>query len=596
MLRLVGLIRVSTEKQAEDNGLDRQRSAIEAIAKAHMAELRVVELKGVSGPYVADDPAWQGTILPSLKQGWHLAVDAIDRLIRADRFDLRVLQDIQQIGAKVYTPNGVQDFGRSQDTLLATILAGLGGFEKAEIKRRMMGGRVAARRAGKAATGAHAMPTGILYDRDTGWAIEPVGADRVRRAFEGIARGESLSFVSQALGCQPPSISRWIENPVYRGCLSARWGSLDLGQETRVFAEDEAVVSEATWRAANTRLRASHEDARKRRASAAPGIWASSYLFSDHEQPTGMVRFGGVQDLDGSKYCKHVLYGRSSKSKSNAYLCRCSYPMPRWVEKLEPCGLKALRADRTNAALDRYLDDLTHDASVAKAIRAAFAVPARDTKAERTRVEKSLAELDKREARLVDLHLDGAMSRAVYDSKRAGIERDRKALQGELASLDAQKGPSADDLTALVASWAWDPSWPPARKREWLARYVPGGIQVSNEGIMSAMVRVPFPEGAVDFRVADGRSWDDLIGISALASVHDPKPAGCAAGMTTREVSAFLGVPHSSFLYAVAHGTVPKPALLAGRYYCWMPAEVEAARQALTPRTHPAAAGRTRRA
>lgn len=609
MLRLVGLIRVSTEKQAGENGegLERQRTAIRDIAKTRKAaELRLVELPGVHGYSVADTREWSEVVV-LLRQGWHLALDSIDRLLRAEDFDFRVYQDVKAAGAVIYTPAGVQDLGEPQGALLATILGAFGGYNRHALLRQMKMGRIAARKAGKWASGAHTFPTGVLHDERNGWSIEPAGAARVRQAFEAIAAGKTLLATAKALGCHPPTIVRWIKNPIYRGVLRATFGSMDLGKgEIRVFPEGESVVSESVWRTANARMQESQALRRKRRNEAAPGIWASSFLYSAYEVP-GVDPQGGVQKLDMDAAPRHVVYGRTDTKQATTYICRCQYPSPTWTNKPAKCGLQPLRADRVNAALDRYLTDLTRSEDVLDAMRAALSDPPPDTTADKARIEKALAELDRREARLVDLHLDAGVSRAVFDAKRQQIERDRYALKTELAFLESPKGPTTADVDALLATWVWDSSWSPTRKREWLAKYAPGGIRVGKEGVYSVRIRIPTEsgngvtvkvrmtdvEGDIDIAAAGtkpaatfpgevGRTWRGLIKISALASVRDARSHRIPAGtLTTREVALALGVAHSSFQHDVAHGVVPRPALLVGRTYCWTPAEAEAARAAL---------------
>jgi hypothetical protein len=88
-LRLVGLLRVSTPSQAgdENEGFDRQREAIDLIAKGlGAAVVKFVEFKGVHGWALTNEPGWQD-VLVLLRAGWGLAVQNINRLLRAKDFD-----------------------------------------------------------------------------------------------------------------------------------------------------------------------------------------------------------------------------------------------------------------------------------------------------------------------------------------------------------------------------------------------------------------------------------------------------------------------------------------------------------------------------
>lgn len=587
-LKLIGLLRVSTEKQ----DADRQRDAVEAVAKnTEAAELRVIELKGVHGWSVADSPEWHDVVMPLLRQGWHLALDSMERLLRADNFDFRVYQDVRSAGGLIYTPVGIQDLKEPQGALLATILGAIGGFERTEILRKMGNGRIAARKRGAAATGAHAMPTGLTYSKDDGWAIEPVGAARVRRAYESIASGASLTTTARAVGVHPPAITKWVRNPIYRGSLRSTWGDTDLGGEIRVM--DDPIVPEPLWRAANARLDTSSSQARKRRERGAPDIWASAYLFSALEP----LSFDFSKDEP-----KHVLYGRSSKRQSTTYMCRCQYPTLTGYALPDSCGHPTLRADRVNAALDRYLTDMTRDAEVVKAIRSSVKRNTRDVKADKKRIMKALKQSDRKEDILVGLRTDENISPSIYNKRRGIIEHERATLMKELDTLDAEShGPSPDDIEAMVSAWQWDEGWTHTQKRKWLAQYVPGGIWVSPDGIEGLTLRVPTAGGGSDvvmigdekieiggtvdvaFHPGIARSWTDLIGISALTSVRDPKPSKIPDGtLTTKEVAKLLEVPPTTFAHHVAHGVIPRPASQVGRYYAWNTDDISKAREAIS--------------
>lgn len=586
-LRLVGLVRVSSEGQVGEDGegLDRQRAAVQRIAQAHGATLRIVEIHAVSGPYVADTPEWTGVVRPLINQGWHLAVDAVDRLIRADSFDFRVLQDLKRAGALIYTPSGVQDLNRAGDTLLATILAALGGFERSEIERRMRDGRLAARQRGEWAVGRHLLPTGCTYDMDARrWGVEPDGAAKVRAAFEAVAAGQSVLGTARNLGVDTKVVHGWIRHPIYRGYLRDTIGDIKLDGEVQVYGgkdQEAPIVSEATWRTANARLDANATTHRRRRDKVAPTVWASTYLYSGHSEWRPLSP-GLEESTTGHR---HVVYGRSPKHDhaTITYQCACLLPTS-WAAGKDQCGLRPMKAERVNMALDAYLTALTHDPSILEDIKASLTVQGTDPEVERTRIRKALHKLDTKEERLVEIRLEGQYSKAVLDKQAAKIREERERLERALAALDAPSGPTAADVDRMAEGWGWDATWEPARKREWLAAHVPGGVTITNEGIESIGLRVPCEGGEHTYHGGPARTWESLIGITARASVIGPKqwPAGTCG---TSEAAKRLGVKATNLAKWANNGTVPQPALRSQRHLAWTEADIAAARTALQSRT-----------
>ena len=581
-LKLVGLVRVSSAKQAGEDGegMERQREAIRAMAKAHnAADHRIIELPGVHGYSVADTSEWTA-VVGLLKQGWCLALDTMDRLLRAEDFDFRVYQDVQAAGALIYTPAGIQDLSEPQGALFSTILGAFGGFNRHALLRQMHHGKIQARKRGGWAVNNKHLPTGCTFEpKSIRWGVNEETARGVRDAFEAVAGGRSVLSVARACGVSSATIIHWVRNPIYRGFLPSKFGTVDLGVEVQVYGGEgqaDPIVAGPLWYAANRRLDESRNDSRKRRDQTSPMIWASSYLFSAYEK-------GEVLDPSGPR---HVLYGRTRGAIGTvAYLCRCCYPQDPRLPTVEKCGLRILRADRVNAALDKYLTDLTHDPSTLESVKSGLKNKGRDTVADKARIAKGLKEQDRLEVQYVDLFTAGQMSRSIYDAKYAGVEKTRSQLKAELIAIESEPvGPTSTDLTAMAKSWAWDSSWTPDQKRAWLAKYTPGGIRVSHDGIDGLSLRVPTADGGISYPGTVGNTWEGLIGISALAIVKDPKqfPAGTIG---TEEVARILNVEKYNIIRAIGEGRCPRPIARSGRHLAWTPAEVEVARSVLVRST-----------
>jgi hypothetical protein len=101
VLKLLPIHRVSTAAQAGDDGegLDRQRDATMRIVESINARgdltaiaLPAVEIVDVSGSDVDQTLEWRHQVLPLLEEAnVHIAVDAIDRILRADAFNFKVM-------------------------------------------------------------------------------------------------------------------------------------------------------------------------------------------------------------------------------------------------------------------------------------------------------------------------------------------------------------------------------------------------------------------------------------------------------------------------------------------------------------------------
>ncbi len=200
----MGIIRVSTEGQAGEDGegLERQRHSVKGIAKALSADLQMVEVIGVSGSDLAETPAWNRVIAPAIKAGAHVAADAIDRIVRADGFDLTTLKVIKEAGARIYIPGTMYDPARvPRDVLSLTMFAGMGGAEKADIKWRLNGGKERGRAVGRWVSGKHILPMGVDYDYETHRWSYTEEAEVIRSAYHAlVSGGESVSTVARGMG------------------------------------------------------------------------------------------------------------------------------------------------------------------------------------------------------------------------------------------------------------------------------------------------------------------------------------------------------------------------------------------------------------
>lgn len=519
-LRLLPIHRVSTGLQAgqDGEGLDRQREATRRLIEstAGAVALPPVEIIDVSGSDVAKTAEWKYRVMPLIAASdVHVAVDAIDRILRAEAFDFKVMQDLLATGTRIYAPGTVRDLSDPEDGFFAGLMALIGGREKAEIKRRIQAGREAARRRGEWPLRNSALPRGIAYDRKLKkWSYDEPEAAVIRSIYhQFVIERRSMRAIGRDIGKPIQVVRQYLVNPVYKGIL--RWDErrgeaypAKNGKqphrrkvkrppeeviEVRAFGEGckhEQLVSDRMWAAAQRILKANSLESRRRRAEGRPETWASGFLVSALA-PLGQLRDDGFIDLSLTDRTKHHVYANGGPLGQRRYSCHCG----RGTSGLDPCGLRSPRAEAFNETLDAFLVGLTTEDWFVEAVQASVANLRAEPDGRRAMLDGRLQAVDEREARLQRLYLAGRIDPADHDAEQDRLRGEREGIRVELAHLDAEAGlPTPDDLADLRAGWAWNPEWDYTRKREWLQMYV-YRIAVSNKGIEHAVVWVPAGDG-----------------------------------------------------------------------------------------------------
>jgi len=587
-MKLFGIIRVSTDEQAGPNGegLERQRHSLRGIAKATGADLQMVEVKGVSGSDLAETPQWRDTILPAINAGAHVAADSLDRVIRADGFDLTVLMAVRKAGGRIYLPGLTYDLSDARDVLTVTLFAGLGGYDKAELKRKMQDGKERKREAGCWVNRLSGLPLGIWYEpKARVWGYTS-GIERVREAFRlFVHEGLTTAGVARhlCLKGKAASAKAILTNEIYKGILvfdekrGEKYASKDGKQADRRRVRrnpDEVIrvrvfpvsgpggqaVSDALWDAAQERIRGTQKMAIRRRERTAPGMYLTGHLFSAYEwQPrSGFVTMAADAPL------RHVVYGESGgPSKPVRYACRCKSDLKTDPNAPRPrCDLHYLHADDVNLAVDEYLRAMTTEGRVIARVRTTFRDAQRDNAgrdAAKARLDADIKKLDTRERNAKEMREDGTYTRDEFRDRMGKINADRQAVQDALSRLaDTTPAVTPADLDHLSREWAYDPSWTPDRKRAWIAKYVPE-ISISNEGVEAVTVRIPGSNCGnvpIAYVPSDPRTWVDLLG-------YDPtKAEGRLSGaghLVAGQVAERLGVTIPRITYLVRIGVFPTP-------------------------------------
>ncbi len=591
-MKLLGIARVSTEEQAGDNGagLNRQHDAIQRVAEANDAKLiGIVNIVDVSGSDVGTSKEWLTQVLPLIADpDVHIAIDALDRLIRASNFAaFGVLATCQHTGTRIYTPAGTHDLARPDGVLVSGLLALIGGKEKAEIVRRSQAGKEAKRQRGQWVQSVDFLPRGIAYDRKTQtWSYTPA-AEGVREMFKQAAHGATKAEIGRRTGVPSQTIRSLLQNPIYDGRLvfaSRSSGRIansrhqkkvarpaDHVIDVRVFSETDQLVPHELWLSVQARLHTAEQAHRRTRQATAPSSWASSFLFSGHES-----------DVEGTAARRHVVYGCSTGAGPRAaprYMCRCKHGDS--SRELRRCGLVGFRCDVVNPCLDRYLTDLTHsDWLVAAAFEAVKQAKAPDTAALGERTARALAALERRERRLLDLYEHDGIDLHEHTARREVIKTERAVLQQALVNAIAVPAvPSERAIRSQAQAWRWNAEWPPEQKRKWLAKYAQG-IHIANDAIVQANFRVYGDDGSVVTCTSDRPAgWEELLG-HAPAGIK--RTAGVRGAVPTALAADSLGISGDMLRWYLARGIVTFNGAMSGNKRLWTPQDIDVARLELT--------------
>ena len=565
-MKLVGLIRVSTEEQAADGraGIARQQHEIEQIASREGADLiKVVTLIDVSGSDVGETPEWQNQVVPQLRAGAHLVVDEISRVARPDKFDFSLVASLQETGVKVYTPSGPTELSTPEGYMKAAMGAVFGGMEKLTLKRRVREGKEAIRRDGGHAGPDITLPLGCTYNRATKRWEYTEDAWKVQRAFEMfVVEGQPMAQIGREIGLTLQGVRVVLENPIYmgirvydqkRGIETYQRKNGRQPERKKVRRSDDeiirvqvyggadqepALIDESQWRRAHTLRLNARKKAAKRRAKSQPKVYFTGFLLSGRP---------GRAD--------HVLYGKTSNLRKDYYVCRCRDTATRGNRV--PCGLRGLPADLTNRALDKLLVKLCRNHAWHKAMIQEV-VGSQDDRDRQVRVLRGqIQEIKGKMEVLVDLLMDGRIHRTTHDNRWDKLQKSLDGAQAELDQLqDAGSGPTEEDLEAHARSLQYGAQWDHKRKRAWLSEHV-AAIYVDEEGITGIVWRLPM---GTTWTWATEYSWVDLLGHRLDDRNARSQARRKAKGVYhASDVAARLGLKPEQLRYLMRGGRLPIP-------------------------------------
>ncbi|WP_242391990.1 recombinase family protein [Anaeromyxobacter oryzisoli] len=416
--RIVELLRVSGQAQADRDTPADQRAALDRLRETHpgvlVERIDCGAIRAVSGAvsfrYRPDLRRLKE--LSDARAFDELRVRRIDRLTRHDdpRERFVVYGLVSDAGAVIRDASGHVIDPRSEigeiDWYLQSLFA---ARERRAIRERTLAGRHRKACEGVPVT---TLPYGRTYDRERGtWGIDEVEAAVYRRLFSDVIDGKSLRSIAAALndaGIPAPRGGAWHPSPIK--AMVAAPSAVGRMTSYGVSMTCPAIVDEDTQRRAVEALR------RARSYSSGPTAIR-------HEALLRKVARCGV--------CGSIIHiAKTGASRHIYYVCGSH----RQRDHDPACG-----RFRQVAPIDAEIKDAIRPVlSDPKALLAAIRRPWMAAEVEK--VEDIRAELDalaKREEKLVRLASKGMMSDAVYERQAQEIARLREATTSRLSVAQA---------------------------------------------------------------------------------------------------------------------------------------------------------------
>lgn len=477
--RCIELIRVSTLEQAGDDraSIPAQRTVNRRTAAQHGLEIaRAVQITDVSGANVLRSPEMQ-ELLRLIQEPEIVGVVAreFSRLMRPDNYDdLSLLQRFVDSGTAIYLPEGRVD---PSDLLLTMVRAGVAGKERKEMLERAWSAKEEKRKRGELAQSRIVLPWGVDY-QDGVWSYKPAEAERVRRAYRRVLRGEiNYRQIAAQLDVTPRGAALILQNPIWKGwrildkkrdpSAKGRYKGKDGRQADRkkitrseadiirVQVIKDPLLSEAEWG------RAQQIMARKRVLH-----WRTRKDYVPRFTYAGFLTCAA---------CGQPVH--TANQRGDVYVCRGRRLAP------HSCQTAYMKRETLEAVLDRlFADKLTSPKFVARCIeqlRRERDAHAGERKVER--LEEALARLSAKRARILDTYLEGVLSQEDRDARLAVVDRDLAATRAQLqeAAGAPTPGMTPSELVSTLAPLVEWRGWSYTQKRRVLAVLAPN-IKVAN--------------------------------------------------------------------------------------------------------------------
>jgi len=453
---VVALIRVSTEKQAEDDkaGIPAQKDACEKIAKQHQLQIRWhVQIEDVSGAAIMRSPKMKEVIrIVTSGQCKGIVIKEESRLMRPENFeDYALLQLLEKYDVKMYLVDGVLDLSKANDKLFSHIKFAFAGYERGLIRDRMVGGKFAKRRRGEWVSGANSVPYGLKLaevNKTHHLEVDDTCIHRVQHLFQLFISGTlSFSKLHKETGIPYDSISYILENEIYTGYHVPRKiadpnqnvyrndGSLRYqkrvpipeDQRERIKMMDNPPISLEVFEQAQRMLKFKREMRWKR----------------SQETPDLFVYRGFLRCAECGRRITTVKYVNKQNNNfvADYYVCQgahgCRNINGTWRIKNGSCKTRRMRRE----VLEPMLDDVVFQRfanpqflqEIIEAHAASETQESVTKNIERLRLE--IEETDRAIERNQEMYMRGKINQATFDRNDHNLQLEHRASEVELAKL-----------------------------------------------------------------------------------------------------------------------------------------------------------------
>ena len=431
-LKAIGLIRLSTQEQAElgKAGIDRQKTDIAAAAQMHGVEIiRMVQVIE-SGAKVRGQRDFEQIFRDLQNSGVDGVICSnLDRLVRPDCFaDYGVLDHFKLNRKRIFTPGGIIDPATQTGFMESTMRAMFAGYERQMISSRTKAGKEELRKQGRHPQGEQMLPRGVNYDRTTyTWSYDGVDSERVRRAYRMLFEGSSYRAIAATIGggWSIKGIRDTMKNTLWYGVRTfPPTGERKMPLERRVIAEAEALIDFDSWRKAQSILAG-----RKK-------VWGAR-LRQPRFLAAGMLGCSCTQPY----YTK--ANGRNDRSRQQEhYYCASRYP-----GHGPKCGSRSLQRKAVDAAVTEIVKDTFRDPALLLRMMELSASGRIETKTDTGKLQAELAKLATKRDRLIDLYTDGDITKVEYQKRLDGIEADKRTFEALLPT----QAPALDSARLVKA-------------------------------------------------------------------------------------------------------------------------------------------------
>ncbi|WP_265594418.1 recombinase family protein [Haloferula sp. BvORR071] len=461
---------MSTAEQAADGraGIARQREVVERVAREKLYDVvEQIELVDVSGTSLHYAPEIMGLIERIERKEIDIVLcSEMSRLGRPEELNsFALLGACQRNGVLLDLGGTIHDLASPEGFLSGGILALLGGHERMQMLKRMMQSKEAKRARGQNPQSHITLPLGIGYDRKAERYTFTPDIVKVIEAYrlideEGL---RNLSEIGRRAGnLSAATTKNALKNPVYRGVRiydkfrdqskktvkkGGRQGDrpkikrpADRVIEVRIFSPEDQCVSDERWNRVQELLRGIRENHEVAVAERHEGNLLSG---------TARCGYCGTQRI----YCKRRNRKLSEKSSTKGhYICRTHHETQTKKAGNVKCRQGWSPMEEMDELLEAFVCRFLADTSFVEAVIA----NARTKQAGKIvsldfseSINDKLADLEKRDRRIVDALVDGAISTAEAKERRMKIEQEKAFLVRSVGSSSEQSS-DQDELSDIA--------------------------------------------------------------------------------------------------------------------------------------------------